>query len=620
MHSVRRDPVAFLPRIRQLAESLRSRSPQELLAEANDVRLKLRRGAGIESENTLTAAIALVSEALRRSLGIQLYDVQLQAVLSLTSGIIIQMQTGEGKTFVAATVACCLALAGQGVHVMTPNSYLAKRDHETAQAIAGLLGMSAGLLPEGSDDDGKRAAYNCDVTYGTGHEFGFDYLRDQLTLREHAGARLGSTLLQRLQETGPQPRLTLQRGLVSAVVDEADSVLLDDAGSPLVLSVASPGSAPDERAHVTALALLDVLQEDTDFVFDRDRNHVHLTPDGMNRCYADDVAIPLNCLLRPWTDYVEQALRARFTIFRDVHYVVVEGEVRIVDESTGRIFEDRSWQQGLHQAVEAREGLPVSPDEASLARITRQRYFRLYRHLCGMSGTTIGCEQEFRNVYGRAIAEIPLRVPSARHILPHRWFVAENVKYRAILSSVAEVHAIHRPVLVGTRSIESSLRLAELFSECGLAFELLNGLQSAEEAEIIARAGEADAITIATNLAGRGTDIHISDDVCNAGGLHVVVAECQLSGRMDRQLIGRCGRQGNPGSAQAFVAADDLLLRQYGAWLGTAIRREANADGESCANYLPQLLRIQAAAEQHQYLGRRDLLRQDMSQDSLFGL
>lgn len=605
--------------VRSLSRNLELCTDAQLVAESAQLRREYARGRRVDEPDLLVAGAALAVECLRRALGVELYDVQLEAVLSLGTGVVVQMQTGEGKTFVAVGVACCLALTGRGVHVMTPNVYLAERDCETAAVVLARLQLSAGLLPEGGDDQAKAAAYDCDVTYGTGHEFGFDYLRDQLTLRDQAKAPLGSRLLEELSLQEPPRRTTIQRGLEFAVVDEADSVLIDDAGSPLVLSAAAPGPAPDERAHLTACELAVVLQQDVHYQHDQSSARITLTADGLNRCYARDVAVPVNCLVRPWTDYVEQALRARLIFRRNIHYVVVDEEVRIVDATTGRIFEDRSWQQGLHQAVEAREGLRVTSEKHSLARITRQRFFRQYRFLCGLTGTALGCERELKTVYNRGVSEIPLRVPSRRIVMPHRWFTTQAGRHQAIVRSVQEIQATGRPILVGTRSIEDSEQIAALMEEAGMTIQVLNGLQTAEEADVITKAGQPGCITIATNLAGRGTDIRLSDEVKALGGLHVVVAECQLSSRMDRQLVGRCSRQGDPGSAQAFVSAEDLLLTRYGAWLSAAILREADEHGEAHCDLTSQLLRIQGTAEKQGFLGRCELLRQDEQRDTMLG-
>ncbi|MEZ6126460.1 MAG: hypothetical protein R3C49_25340 [Planctomycetaceae bacterium] len=608
----RRVPPAaeLVAHIRDLTTSLQECTAEQLQQEADSLRSELAMGADIRAPEMIVAGAALAAEAMRRAHGVGLYDVQLWAVVSLIRGRICQMQTGEGKTYVAITTAACLALHGKGVHVMTPNSYLAERDSQAAQPVLRQLNMTVGLTAEQAEVGSKTAAYDCDVTYGTGHEFGFDYLRDQLTLRKSTALPPGERLLRDLQTDDPGRRPTMQRGLIYGVVDEADSVLIDDAGSPLVLSLGQQGEAPDAKAHLTAFQMAEVLQPDLHFHTDERTGRLVLTTSGSDRCYADDVLIPTDVLLRPWTVYVEQALRARYLFRPNIHYVVVDGEVRIVDATTGRIFDDRSWQEGLHQAIEAREGLKITPEKEALAQITRQRFFRRYQNLCGMTGTALGCETELQQVYRCAVEVIPLRRPSARTMLPTRFFASRVHKFAAIVEEVIRRHTIGQPVLVGTQSITDSELISRQLQDQGLKFQLLNGLQTAEEAEIIAEAGRRGAVTISTNLAGRGTDIHVDDDALAIGGLHVIVAECQLSGRMDRQLIGRCGRQGNVGSAQIFVSADDTLLTRFGQWLSSAIRREA-VNGETHADFTKALHRIQQTAEHQQFLGRLTLLEQD---------
>ena len=615
-----RNPAALISHIRDLATGLRSCSASELVLESHSLQRSIAAAGTVSRPDILVAGIALASESLRRACGIQLYDVQLLAVVNLAAGRIAQMATGEGKTFVAITTAAHLALAGRGVHVMTPNTYLAERDHAQAGPVLQKLGMSAGLTPEQGESEDKRIAYDADVTYGTGHEFGFDYLRDQLTLRKETSGGLGSQLLKNLRSESSGTRATMQRGLVYAIIDEADSVLVDDAGSPLVLSMAPQGEAADRDAHLAAMQLAEQLEIDTHFSWHRTTSQISLKQEGVDRCYADDVDIPTSVLMRPWNAYVEQALRAKYLFRLNVHYVVQEGEVRIVDETTGRIFEDRSWQDGLHQAIEAREELPITPEKESLAQITRQRFYRLYDNLCGMTGTAVGCEREFKHVYRSQIAEIPLRRPLQRQVLPLRSFTTMQAKNHAIAESVADFNRLGRPVLVGTQSIASSEAIAAELNSRGLPFELLNGLQTKEEADIISQAGQHRAITIATNLAGRGTDIHIPDELLNIGGLHVIVAECQLSSRMDRQLIGRSARQGNPGSAQTFISAEDELICRYGSWLAKAVLREAGDAVEADADLESAIRRLQQAAEQRQFQGRAELLRKDLKRDNLFGL
>ena len=613
------DHSQLIQHIRTLVASLATCTQPELHAEAANLRSEFAVKADHTAPELLVAGVALAFEALRRALDVELYDVQLSAVLHLVQGRIAQMQTGEGKTFVAVATAVYLAIPGRGVHVMTPNAYLAERDCEVAAPVLQQLNMTVGLTPEQGETAVKRAAYDCDVTYGTGHEFGFDYLRDQLTLRREATATLGMRLLHDLHVVGLGQRSTMQRGLIHAVVDEADSVLIDDAASPLVLSMSADGQASDLQAHLAALEVAGIMEADLHYRHDVSTGNMSLSPAGMERCYKEDIAVPASVLLRPWTSYVEQALRAKYIFRRNVHYIVADDEVRIVDESTGRIFEDRSWQDGLHQAIEAKEGLPVTPEKESMAQITRQRFFRLYQNLCGMTGTAVGCEAEFLHVYRSRIAEIPLRLPSAREILPTRFFATQEAKHVAIADAVSCVHVSGQPVLIGTQSISESELLAELFQRRQLPYQLLNGLQSAEEADVIAEAGQRGAITIATNLAGRGTDISVPADLLQQGGLHVIVAECQLSSRMDRQLIGRGARQGNPGTAQIFVSSEDALIQRFGDWLGTAMRRDADEHGEARADYSTALRRLQTAAEKQQFRARAELLRKDIARDSLFG-
>ena len=616
--SSRSTTAQLLPHIRQLASCLQQATSQQLIEETNLIRRELAKGRSPDEPELLVAGLSLICEALRRAKDVTLYDVQLHAVAALSRNRIVQMQTGEGKTFVGIAASGYLAMAGRGVHVITPNVYLAGRDQEQAAPVMAQLGMTAGLLPERTDAATKFPAYDCDVTYGTGHEFGFDYLRDQLTLRKESRRPVGSRLLQALRQPAAGPRLTMQRGLEFAVVDEADSVLIDDAGSPLVLSLTAQSAAPDALAHQTALRLCEHLHADQHYHLNPASGLIMLTGEGIRRCHASDVAIPVSVLIRPWTEYVQQALRAHLLFRRDVHYVIEEDEVRIVDETTGRIFEDRSWQDGLHQAIEARESLPITAEKDPVAQVTRQRFFRLYKNLCGMTGTAIGCENELHEVYRLKVEEIPLRVPSARRILPTRFFATSNARWMAIANDATALQSSGRAVLVGTRSIADSEILSAILTDSGISHQVLNGLQNQSEADIVAMAGQPKAITIATNLAGRGTDISLSSDVRDRGGLHVIVSECQPVGRMDRQLIGRCARQGDPGSAQMFVSAEDTLLKLHGPWLSTAIAREADATGEAHTNFNSQLRRIQQSAERQQFVGRMQLLQRDTTRDTLF--
>ncbi len=607
----------LIPHIRASAFSLQSATPEQLISEANLVRRELARGQPPAEPHLLVAGLSLACEALRRTVDVRLYDVQLLAAMAMSRRCVAQMQTGEGKTLVAIAAALHLSLTGRGVHVVTPNAYLARRDQDLAAKIAEALGISAVLLPEKEESAKKASAYDSDITYGTGAEFGFDYLRDQLTLRQQARLQLGERLLRNLEPDASTRRVTMQRGLAFAIVDEADSVLIDDAGSPLVLSFGTNEPAPDTQAHFTARELAAILKPGEDYICEPASGRIALTEAGVQRCHAADVAIHVLQLVRPWTEYVQQALRARVLFRRDVHYVIQDEEVRIVDETTGRIFEDRSWQDGLHQAIEASQGLLVTSEKYSVAQVTKQRFFRLYEHLSGMTGTAIGCERELQDVYRLSVEEIPLRVPSQRILLPIRFFATGEAKSASIVAAAVAMQQQGRAVLIGTRSISDSEVLAKLLVGQGIAFQLLNGLQNADEAQIISEAGKSGAITIATNLAGRGTDIVLDLAVRTRGGLHVIVAECQTAGRMDRQLIGRCARQGDPGSAQMFVSADDSLLNCHGPWLAAALRREADGADEVHSDFTVQLDRIQSAAERRQYASRIAMLRRDMARDRM---
>ena len=601
----------LIPHVRALAESLQSQSEGQLQREVRLVRREMARGQSTTEPHLLIAGLALATEALRRTVNVRLYDVQLLAAITMSRRSIAQMQTGEGKTFVALAAALHLSLTGRGVHVITPNSYLAQRDHELAAKVACPLGIRVSLLPERIDAARKTMAYDADVTYGTAREFGFDYLRDQSILRERSRQRLRERQLHNQRHEAPSRRTTMQRGLAYAVVVEADSVLIDDAGSPLVLSFGSNDRAPDADAHLTAKALTEVLQQDVEFVLEPSSGRVALTEVGVQRCHADDVAIPMLQLVRPWTEYVQQALRARFLFRRGVHYIIQKDEVRMVDETTGRIFEDRSWQDGLHQAIEASQDLPITAEKNAVAQVTRQRFFRLYENLSGITASAIGCERELSDVYNLTVEEIPLRCPSQRVVLPTRFFVNNIAKYHAITSDVVLVQQLGRAALIGTRSISDSETLAAKLASHNIEYQLLHGLQDSAEADIISRAGQPRSVTIATNLAGRGTDIPLHPEVRANGGLHVIVAECRTSSRKDRQLVGRCARQGDPGSAQAYVSAEDSLIALHGPWLVDAMQREADANGEVDADFSSQLKRIQASAERQQYAARINMLRRD---------
>ena len=598
------------------------------------------RDFAVDAETRATA-FALVVEAMRQSLGVELYDVQLQAGLVLASESVAEMQTGEGKTYAAVLPAFQYSLAGRGVHVATSNAYLARRDFEMLAPLYESLGATVGLIEADATSEQKQAAYSCDVTFAAGAEFGFDYLRDQVSLRTIAEQPLGTEFLRLLRGsatsrlglrpdrsgftdpfgmvgTESQPtRDTLQRPLAASIVDEIDNVLIDDASSPLLLSMDSDRPAEDAAAHNAARQLADRLSEPDDVLIDRATGSIRLTEQGHSQAWENADSLPLKCLLRPWINYVEQALRAKHLFRRDVHFVIKEQKVVIVDASTGRLFEERTWRDGLHQAIEAREGVPITSEKSSLAKVTRQRFARLYRRLCGLTGTATGSESEFREVYRLGVSPIPTHRPSRRQLLPPRFFITADAKWDAVATVVRDLHLQGRPVLIGTCSITASERIAATLTDVRLPFRLLNGLQTEDEAAIIAQAGQTGAITIATNMAGRGTDIKPDPTALAAGGLHVIATEQHDNSRVDHQLIGRAARQGDPGSAQFFVSADDDLLVQHGEWLRAEMQRLPSRSGEIASDLTKPLRRVQAHAEQFHERQRRQLFLSEGQRDAM---
>lgn len=412
---------------------------------------------------------------------------------------------------------------------------------------------------------------------------------------------------------GEESRL-VQRALWLAIVDEADNVLLDDACSPLILSEVSPSEAPDREIHLRACDLALAMRSGEHFVLDSSSGGIALTQMGEDLVDRSQRDLPIRHLLRPWTDYVQQALRARWFFCRDVHYVADE-QIRIVDSTTGRVFEDRKWSDGLHQAIEAKEGLKISAESRSLARVTRQRFFRLYRNLAGLTGTATGGETEFREIYHVGVSPIPVRVPSKRRIERPRFFVDGNSRADSIVKEIANCHRLGRPVLVGTRTIQESDDLSQRLMGRKILHRVLNGRQCAEESEIVAAAGQPGAVTISTNMAGRGTDIKLSQKSRSLGGLHVIVSGRHESSRIDRQLIGRSARQGDPGSARIFCAADDWLVQAHAPWIAQTIRKHADQTGEAKRDLSSAFNLAQHSAEQRLTQLRHQLFMLDQQRN-----
>ena len=563
----------------------------------------------------LTRSLALTAEAVRRATGKRYYDEQLLGGIVLARGGVAEMQTGEGKTLTTLLPAVVFALEGRGVHIATTNSYLARRDYEELQTALELLGLSAGLLPEEHDDAAKRVAYRQEVTFGTGYDFGFDYLRDQISARACQREALGAKLYACLNGRGTKETEPLQRGAAFVIVDEVDSVLIDEGTMPLILS-GPAGVAPSPPLLEMAARLAADLQRDVEFQLDEAHRSIEFTEAGWLRIHAEleGTSLPLR---RPWGVYVENALRAERFLQRDVDYVVREDAVQIVDSQTGRIHSERSWRDGLHQAVEWREGVTLSPERASDARVTRQRYFRRYDQLAGMTGTAAGVEEELRHFYDLWTVRIPTHRPCIRQQYPARYFATAEARNAAIIDEIRTERSRGRPVLVGTRTIRHSRALAERLAREAIPHTVLNGTQDQEEAEIVALAGRSRAVTIATNMAGRGTDIRIDETARSAGGLHVIAAEHHPSRRVDRQLAGRAGRQGDPGSCRVFVSAEDELFRLAESDLPQRLVSQAGEEGEVRGDYSRAIAAVQQRLERQAYESRRKMVDRDQWQDEV---
>lgn len=487
-----------------------------------------------------TEAFAVVREAAKRVLGQRHYDVQLIGGLVLTEGNIAEMPTGEGKTLVASLPSYLRALEGKGVHVITVNDYLASRDKDHIGRIHEFLGLSVGLnLPMMSPEE-KKKAYEADITYGVGTEFGFDYLRDNMVR---------------------DPRERTQRPYHYAIIDEVDSVLIDEAKTPLIIAGKMQASA---NLHYIGARLAKRFKKDTDYTFDDETKSTSLTDEGIEKVEkAFGVENLYELEHQTLYHYMIQAVRAHVMFERDVDYIVHEGKVMLVDMFTGRIMEGRTLSDGLHQAIEAKEGLEITEENKTQASITIQNYFRMYPLLSGMTGTAKTEEKEFEQVYGMSVIQIPTNKPKQRIDLEDKVFHSTHDKYTAVVKEVKERHQKGQPVLVGTTSILQSEKVAKYLDEAGLHYELLNAKSVEQEVQLISLAGQKGQITIATNMAGRGTDILLGEGVSELGGLHVLGTERHESRRIDNQLKGRSGRQGDPGSTQFFISLEDDMFRRF---------------------------------------------------------
>ncbi len=503
-------------------------------------------------------AAELVQRAVKQAYGFTIYPVQHAGGLLMATGGIAEMQTGEGKTLTATLPVYLHALLRKGSHLATANDYLASRDAEWTTPIYKALGMTVGCVVHGMNDDERRAAYNCDITYGTCREFGFDFLRDRLRKRQMEERQ---TFYGERQSRQHRIKGT-QRRPYYILVDEADSLLIDDARTPLVISAApSEAQKREVELYYWCAELAPQMEDDVDYLYDREKKRVDLTNAGMTRIRATNKSEGLKGLsLIDFYDFVERAVKVTRDFHLDQHYVILDGKIVIIDESTGRIADGRRWSKGIHQAIEAKEKLEIEIETNNAAQITVQQLCNRYPIISGMTGTGMECKREFKRVYKSPVSTVPTNRPSQREALPTRFFFSKDEKWAAVVDEIKQVAEVGRPVLVGTRTIENSELLSELLQKAGVRHVVLNARHVESEAAIVAQAGQMDMVTVATNMAGRGTDIKLGDGVEQLGGLHVISAELHDSARIDRQLFGRCGRQGDRGSTRLYISAEDQLL------------------------------------------------------------
>jgi len=527
-------------RVNALESSVSPLSDDRLAAKIAEFRQRVENGEPLD--DLLPETFAVVREAGKRFLEMRHFDVQLIGGVILHEGRIAEMRTGEGKTLVATLPFVLNALTGRGVHLVTVNDYLARRDADWMGKLYRALGMSVGVIVHGMDDTERQAAYRCDITYGTNNEYGFDYLRDNMKFR--------------IEDM-------VQRDLHYAIVDEVDSILIDEARTPLIIS----GPAEESTSFYARVnTVIPFLKKDVDYTVDEKARQVLLTEEAgipklerllsVDNLYDQDNIEILH--------HVNQALKAHILFHRDVDYMVKDGEVVIVDEFTGRLMPGRRWSDGLHQAVEAKEGVKIENENQTLATITFQNYFRMFDKLAGMTGTADTEAAEFQQIYNLAVTIVPTNQPMVRQDLSDQIYRTEKEKFQAVLEEVKELHTQGRPVLVGTVSIEKSERLSGLLTRNGVPHNVLNAKHHEQEAAIIAEAGYAGRVTIATNMAGRGVDIKLGEGVVGGGGLHIIGTERHESRRVDNQLRGRAGRQGDPGSSRFYLSLEDDLLRIFG--------------------------------------------------------
>jgi preprotein translocase subunit SecA len=618
--------AALLPKIADLEPELQQLSDQQLRKRSLSLRYRAKSGEPLR--RLLVEGYALVREAGRRTINMRHFDVQLLGGIAMFHRSIVEMQTGEGKTLVATLPMYLYALTGKGCHLATVNDYLARRDAEWMGPIYKALGLSVGVIETQMSQPQRRTAYESDITYGTAKEFGFDFLRDRLLLRRIQDGQtdlLGGMLGQGAGASNEKP---VQRDAYFALVDEADSILIDEARTPLIIS-ALP--TEEERLAVEcykwSASVIKEFVEDEDYDYDHEKRTVELTREGRQkvRLLPKPEAMDKVGMVTIY-QYIERAILVDREYYLDRQYVVRDGEIVIVDEFTGRLAEGRKWRDGIHQAVEAKQGVEVTVATGQAARITVQDFFLRYDNLAGMTGTAMGSARELRKIYRCHVLPIPTNRPSIRQRLPVMVFGTTDAKWAAVLEEIEDLYKQGRPMLIGTRSIDKSEHLSGLLNTRGIEHQVLNANHIEAEAEIVARAGLRGKVTVSTNMAGRGTDIKLGENVAEMGGLHVICTEMHDSSRIDRQLFGRCGRQGDPGTYRQYLALDDDLILTG---LGPEKAKKLKALGERASGRFDSMDKLfrksQKKVERRHFRQRKSLMyyekerkkmQQQMGQDT----
>jgi preprotein translocase subunit SecA len=600
----------YIDRIRYWERELMRLSDAEIKQRGLQLRGRARGGESLK--RLLPEVFGLVCVAAQRTVGLRPFDVQLAGGVVLHESALAELATGEGKTLVATMPVVLNALMGKGVHVTTVNDYLARRDGEWTGQIYQALGLTVGVLQMQMPDQERARAYRADITYGTASEFGFDFLRDRLKVAGDKGQAIPFWAPWTSRGPMAQPLdPKVQREHYFALVDEADNIFVDEARTPLIISAPTRPATPEEQVvYIWANDLARGMVRDQHFTLDEKKQKVELTEEGKHQVrYSNAPVGEHSHAMDKLHEHVERAIQAHHRFRLDQHYMIEKGKVVIIDEFTGRRMPDRHWREGLHQAVEAKEQVQITKAADHAAQITFQSYFRLYKKLAGMTGTAHQNYWELRRVYKLWVVCVPTNKPVIRQAWPDRVFPTEDAKFEAVVEEIARLRDQGRSVLIGTRSVEKSEKLSQRLHAVGIPHQVLNAKQHEQEAKVVEMAGHSGRVTIATNMAGRGTDIKLGPGVADAGGLHVLGTERHEARRIDRQLEGRSGRQGDPGSAQFFLSLEDELLEGLGPRRQESLKQRGQRGGSgSWDGYRPVFLRAQRRVERRHYKQRVDLM------------